>query len=460
MGILNQFLSEAFTGPQLRDFRHASQLFTNNNYELSPKYQFLFFVRITLNSNLTRLPKDRQLEIGVLAKTVDLPKYTIDVKNFNAYNRPNLVQSKLKYDPINLKFHDDSSDIIREFWYDYYSYYYRDSDYTDALYGASHKYQPRMTQDWGYTPLSGKYFDDDNQMIKAIDIFSFHQKRFSCYTLQNPIITSFKHGSHAHDGTSLMEHDMSVQFETVNYSKGFVTPNNFGDMTLHYDLNPSPLTPAGGGTQSILGPGGILDAATDITQDLKDGNILGAIFKGGRAIQANKNTNLKGLAIDELKSIGTGILRGQNPSSRIAVPGVSDLIGGISKGVDGVFSGIAGGGGIGRGTGGSSIALLAGIGIAASKFLPSAVRDQAAAPTTSRAITSNGGSVVDTHYQAPDNWKREWPTIPSLAQVQQSAFNNPKFTDVVGKEYANINYDYEAKQDSNQNTPDFGDNFA
>jgi hypothetical protein len=307
--------------------------------------------------------------------------------------------------------------------------------------------------------LSGKFFDDDNQMIKAIDIFSFHQKKFSCYTLQNPIITSFKHGSHAHDGTSLMEHDMSVQFETVNYSKGFVTPNNFGDMMLHYDQNPSPLTPAGGGTQSILGPGGILDAATDITQDLKDGNILGAIFKGGRAIQANKNTNLKGLAIDELKSIGTGILRGQNPSSRIAVPGVSDLIGGISKGVDGVFSSIAGSG-IGRSSGGTSTALLAGLGLAAAKFLPGATRDQAAAPSVSRAITSNGGSVVDTQYQAPDNWKRQWPAIPSLAQVQQSAFNNPKFTDVAGQEYANINYDNEAQLASNQDTPDFGDNFA
>lgn len=256
MGVLNQFLTQAFTGPQLRDFRHANYLFTSNNYELSPKYQFLFFVRITLNPALTRLSKEHQTEIGVLAKTADLPKFTVDVKTFNAYNRPNLVQSKVKYDPLNLTFHDDSADRIREFWYDYYSYYYRDSDYQETIYSANHKYQKRMTQDWGYTPLYGRFIPDDHHLIKDISVFSFHQKRFSQYTLHNPIITSFKHGQHDHSqGSGTMQHDMTVQYEAVTYHKGFVTPNQFGDMTLRYDLMPSPLTPAGGGTASILGPG-------------------------------------------------------------------------------------------------------------------------------------------------------------------------------------------------------------
>jgi hypothetical protein len=74
---------------------------------------------------------------------------------------------------------------------------------------------------------------------------------------------------------------------------------------------------------------------------------------------------------------------------------------------------------------------------------------------------SNGGSVVDTHYEAPDNWKRQWPAIPSsVEQAKVGIFSNPKYTDVAGQEYANINYDYEAQQASNQNKPDFGDNFA
>ena len=251
MSVLNQFLKQVFTGPQLRDFRHANYLFTSNNFELAPKYQFLFFVRITLNPNLTRLSKTHEAEIGVLAKTADLPKFSVDVKNYNAYNRPNLVQTKVKYDAINLTFHDDSSDRVREFWYDYYSYYYRDSDYEPAVYSANHKYNNRVAKDWGYTPLYAQVYPDDNQLIKDIQIFSFNRKRFSSYTLHNPIITGFRHGNHDHSqGSGTMEHQMTVQYEAVTYQKGFVTPDQFGDMTLRYDLQPSPLTPAGGGTAS------------------------------------------------------------------------------------------------------------------------------------------------------------------------------------------------------------------
>lgn len=453
MGVLNQFLKEVFTGPQLRDFRHANYLFTTNNYELSPKYQFLFFVRITLNPNLTRLSKTHESEIGVLAKTADLPKFSVDVKNFNAYNRPNLVQSKVKYEPLNLTFHDDSADKIREFWYDYYSYYYRDSDYEPAVYSANHKYRARVAKDWGYTPLYAQVYPDDNQLIKDIQVFSFHQKRFSSYTLHNPVITGFRHGQHDHSqGSGTMQHDMTVQYEAVTYQKGFVTPNQFGDMVLRYDLQPSPLTPAGGGTQSILGPGGILDAATDVVGDLKDGNILGAVFKAGRSIQTNKGVNLKGIAIEEVKNIGVGILRGQNPQSRIAVPGVSNLVGSLQEGVGGLFSKIGGGGGPSGPTGTNST-LLAGLGVAAISFLPGSPRDTSPTKVPSRAITSNGNSVTEVPTAATSNYNPQFPAIVSAAQ-QNFGYVQPSPSAVSGP--ANINYSAEALPASNQDFPDIG----
>lgn len=453
MSILNQFLKQAFTGPQLRDFRHANYLFTSNNYELSPKYQFLFFVRITLNPNLTRLSKTHESEIGVLAKTADLPKFTVDVKNFNAYNRPNLVQTKVKYDPITITFHDDSADKIREFWYDYYSYYYRDSDYEPAVYSANHKYNPRVAKDWGYTPLLSQVYPDDNQLIKDIQVFSFHQKRFSSYTLHNPIITGFRHGQHDHSqGSGTMQHDMTIQYEAVTYQKGFVTPNQFGDMTLRYDLQPSPLTPAGGGTASILGPGGILDSATDVVGDLKNGNILGAVFKAGRSIQANKNTNLKAIAIEEVQNIGVGILRGQNPQSRIAVPGVSNLVGSVQQGVSGLFSRVTGAGGV-PGPTGTNNTLLAGLGVAAISFLPGSPRDTSPVNVQSRAITSNGTSVTQVPTPNNSNYNPQFPSILSAAQ-QNFGYVTPKPSAVNGP--ANINYSAEALPPTNQDFPDVG----
>ena len=438
MSVLNQFLKQVFTGPQLRDFRHANYLFTSNNFELAPKYQFLFFVRITLNPNLTRLSKTHEAEIGVLAKTADLPKFTVDVKNYNAYNRPNLVQTKVKYDPINITFHDDSSDRVREFWYDYYSYYYRDSDYEPAVYSANHKYNNRVAKDWGYSPLHAQVFPDDNQLIKDIQIFSFNRKRFSSYTLHNPVITGFRHGNHDHSqGSGTMEHQMTVQYEAVTYQKGFVTPDQFGDMTLRYDLQPSPLTPAGGGTASILGPGGILSAAGSVGQNLASGNLLGALFVGGRAIQANQGANLGQMAIGELSGIGVGILRGQNPQSRIAVPGVSNLVGGVQNSVNGGFNNLGSGGlpappggsstggllagglavaalsGLGGGGGG---ALLAGLGVAALASSRTAPRDTSPVNVQSRAITSNGSSVTQVPTPATSNYNPQFPSIVSAAQ--------------------------------------------
>lgn len=65
-----------------------------------------------------------------MAKRVDLPKFTMATKVLNSYNRKNVVQTNLNYDPINITFHDDAADLITTFWNDYYTFYYRDSDYS------------------------------------------------------------------------------------------------------------------------------------------------------------------------------------------------------------------------------------------------------------------------------------------------------------------------------------------
>ena len=40
------------------------------------------------------------LEIGVLVKSIDLPKFTVDVKDLNQYNRHTYIQDRIKYEPI------------------------------------------------------------------------------------------------------------------------------------------------------------------------------------------------------------------------------------------------------------------------------------------------------------------------------------------------------------------------
>jgi len=258
-------LSDGTQGTEvLKDYRHAARIFVDGSYRLSPKYGFLFYVEFDFNpliSNLsgpnltgqtingvTKTSQNVAQELGMIVKSVTLPKFTMDVKEHNAYNRKNFVQNRIKYDPVTINFHDDQADNVRNFWYDYYSYYYQDPQYDDVTYGAAHKYHTRPVQGWGYTPRQNTGYTGNNsnqqyQYIQAIRIYSLYQHNFSECELINPIITSFRHGEHANgENTNLLGHEMTVQFETVKYYTGYVTPNTVGGfIDLHYDTTPSSL---------------------------------------------------------------------------------------------------------------------------------------------------------------------------------------------------------------------------
>ena len=322
---MNDFLTGFSNGAYLRDYKHASKIFVSDAYALKPKDAWLFHVAFDINSSISRLPSNTEkLQLGLLVKTAQLPKYTLDVKTLNAYNRPNYVQTKIKYDPIQITFHDDSADVVRDFWYDYMSHYYRDSDYTDSAYTFNTKYNTQNLQPhWGYLPA--KYDPSGSERIlKFIKIYSLHQKRFTEYILVNPMITNFSHGQHNYSSTNeFMENTMTVEYETVLYNYGTVKaggePSGFA--TLDYDKQPSPLSPGGGGTSSILGPGGLLDSATGVGNSLSNGNFLGAGLIAAQSYNKLKGQNLGAMAGAELKNIGLSILGGDsNALNRLALP--------------------------------------------------------------------------------------------------------------------------------------------
>ena len=332
MNLFDGFLKQLGTGDQIRDWKHASRLFIDNNYALSPKYDWLFHVFIDVNPAVSRIQDPNSLkEHGMLVKSADLPKFTVDNKTLNNYNRPNIVQTKIKYDPLNITFHDDQSNKIRTLWYDYYNYYYRDTDTGFAgssgapnpSYYAESKYVPAqpVSKNFGYSPRS---FANSNQYINNIQIYSLHKKRFSLYVLINPMITSFSHGTHATNANGSLENTMTIAYESVLYGSGYVTPNTVkGFADLHYDKSPSPLTSAGGGTNSIFGPGGILSTVDEVIADGGSGTVQGygsAAFKLFRGFQKNKNVDLKGLAKQELYQAGADILNMKDPRDRFYVP--------------------------------------------------------------------------------------------------------------------------------------------
>lgn len=323
--IFDGFLSQIKRGDNLKDYQHAARLFVDNNFERSPKYTWLFHVFFEINPEFTSLSTDSQIVAGMLVKSADLPRFKVDAKTYNNYNRPSVIQTKVRYEDLTITFHDDSADLIRKLWFDYYNFYYRDMDnnYGNATGGLNPVYfQPNKQQlgsrgllnKFGYSPKAG---DQTNNYFNAIRIYSLHQKRFTEYTIINPVITSFAHGTHQNGQEGTMENAMTISYETVLYATGR-TKIAKGFANLLYDKSPSPLTPAGGGTNSILGPGGIVNVLDDVIQDGSGGSWGGAAFKLIRGYEKNKNVDLMNLAKGELTQAFTNILRNSSSTGQVS----------------------------------------------------------------------------------------------------------------------------------------------
>ena len=350
----------------LRNYQHASRIFLDGDYRLSPKYGFLFYVEFDFNPMITNVSNTAAQELGMIVKSCSLPKFTIDTKIHNAYNRKNIVQNKIQYDPVSISFHDDQADNVRNFWYDYYSFFYRDSDYADSSYSIIHKYQERPSFEWGYSPRPVGSYNSSNgyqeyQYIQAIRIYSLYQKNFSEYELINPIITKFNHGDHQNGENNLMEHQMTISYETVKYQTGYTTRDTVGGyIDLHYDTTPSPISPDGGpgiidnGQGGYTGvPDGIVDLASiNLKTDggtvipgssygvLNPGYSFGTTAGFVTALNAAAGTNSGGFALPALGSLTSGISNAnitgqliQQATVSLAGTVTSTLAGGVVKGI-------------------------------------------------------------------------------------------------------------------------------
>lgn len=263
----------------LRDYRHGARIFIPNTHSNAPKVKFMFHVYFEINELAYKPPTGDNF--GILVKSVKLPSYKFDTETLNQYNRKRIVQTKIKYDPIEVVFHDDNQSQIAAMWNAYYQYNYADSiNPSDVLgtqaYGDGAKYQARniynssIAGDDNYGYRGGSTNDDGTKVpfFKDITVFGFWQQNFIAYTLINPIITSFAHDTYDYaEGGGVMTNTMSIDYETVTYNTGkmdaaspelFVT--GFGGA--NYDRTPSPLNDYSAKSDSMNtiddGPGGTI----------------------------------------------------------------------------------------------------------------------------------------------------------------------------------------------------------
>ncbi len=348
--LLSNVAQGFFGNDYVRDYAHAAKTFRTNGYQYAPKFKFLFHVYFEINPAVYATGIAQGSNFGLAVKTIDLPKYSIDTATLNQYNRKRLVQTKIKYQPITVVFHDDNGNMVNNMWYNYYTYYFQDAnkpilaasgrqttqqagrDNGTPDFNSRNLYKPDISgdEDWGYigeTSAATSTTSQSNQGIskipffKTIQIFGMNRHNFIQYTLINPVITSFNHDTYDYSqGNGTMSNTMTIDYETVKYAEGAIDgskPSNivtgFG-LDANYDRTPSPIQRPGA-NQTILGQGGLLDAGGGFIKDLTDGNYLRALRTAGTAYNTFKNTNLKQVATSDLNSILTNATQQQLPNA-------------------------------------------------------------------------------------------------------------------------------------------------
>jgi len=354
----------------LRDYTHASKTFRTNGYELAPKLKFLFHTYFNLNP---QIPGVQQLlgngsvaSIGLSVKTIDLPSYQISVDTLNQYNRKRLVQSKIKYQPVQITFNDDGGDLIRNLWYTYFNYYYKDpvNQYegvpntsgtsgnlqttpTGFSYNTSDTYSNRAgnVNDWGY---AGESYSDGTftgsgkpAFFKDIKIYGLNQHKFSAYVLINPMITDWRHDTYDYSqGNGTMTHTVTVDYETVKYYSGAIGASRpdtnvvgFADPNRYDQIRSSLARP--GSQATVLGQGGLLDAGVGIMEDIQAlatgngslANVLGGVQKALNVNATLKKNSIGDLLRNDAKTIQQDVLRNSLPgAARAAANSINSQI--------------------------------------------------------------------------------------------------------------------------------------
>lgn len=317
---INNFLKPlSRDNPNMRDYDHASRTFRANSYALHPRlsnlYLCVFNFAPEIASNFSNADK---IELPLLVKSVDLPAYTFDVSDHNQYNKRVYAQQKIEYGDSRITFHDDASELVLRMWYNYMTHYYLDSTYRQQDYSVRDRYGPRLNNQFGYANGNERFFN-------SVQIYTIFDGKFSEYTLVNPIISAFQHGTHTAGEYTPMEHQATIKFEAVLYNSGVVddvNPKTFVN-SLHYDTTPSPLGNIRPDTSTGPGPfGGLFDQGSVFRQigntiDKLDQLVPGASGQIMDKINTTLGTTSLYNEVTPMISAAIGIKAGEDPISVI-----------------------------------------------------------------------------------------------------------------------------------------------
>lgn len=313
---------------QMGDFQHAARMFTDDTFRLAPKLKFQFHVAFSINNAVLKNPAlniRHKNEINMLVKSVALPNFNVKTETVNQYNRKHVIQTGIEYAPITIKFHDDNMGVVNQLWQNYYGYYYADS--STAKVSGSYLRNPMLNASY----IRGRYGLDNNVSLpffNKITIYQMARQEYVSYTLVNPLIQNWNHENMDYSSSGVHENSMTLAYEAVHYGAGRVQRGDPEGFALeHYDLSPSPLSLAGGGTSTLFGNAGVLAGAGDVLGNVFSGNAFEspANFITTAIKAVNTYQNSKKLTTAGIKEEGRNIIT--KSLNSVATTGISGING-------------------------------------------------------------------------------------------------------------------------------------
>lgn len=220
--------------PILRSSELASKTFEQTgdwNRTLNPLLGFQYFVRINYNGVLKDFVDAYFSDGGYernfpLVKSVTMPSIGVESEIFNEYNRKRISQTKLKFDPVDIVFHDVVNGNTLKLWQMYYQYYFADGRYKpESSRDASVNPETFNPADFGYTLDT---LEDVRYLYKSIEIFQLAGGYFNKVTLFNPRIVDFKHDTMDYSKNDLVEVSYTLDYEWAEYD--FRVRNREGEL--------------------------------------------------------------------------------------------------------------------------------------------------------------------------------------------------------------------------------------
>jgi len=321
----------------MRDYQHAARLFTDDYMRLAPKVEFLYHVSFDIDGAAVRTPDpnsgwskaEPRIELGMLVKACQVPGVTINTETKNQYGKKTNVQTAVQYNPVQIVFHDDNTNLVSGMWQQYFKNYYADSNWTEELQRQPTYNQSSTDGEYIGTKQADIQFGFDSwrsvRFFKKITIYQLSRHNFFEYTLINPIIQSWTPPNLNASSSQPAENQMTVVFEGIHYAQGKIGTegNPKGFAQLHYDKTPSPM---GSGAGGFFGANGVLASGMDIASDVITGDaftspwkLLGTAIKAKQTYENAKTLTKDGILAETESLVAGAITRTANQT--INVPG-------------------------------------------------------------------------------------------------------------------------------------------